>query len=90
VVMDVYAKPPSQEDLLLLKPGYWYGKDVHIPLFTKGSTGASNPACINVELAFRALDGVPLSPLRIQAQCASAEQGSQEVGSSKDTGGASR
>ncbi len=84
VVMDVYAKPPGPEDLLLLKPGYWYGKDVHIPLFTKGSMGASSPACIDVELAFRDLDGAPLAPLRIRAQCSS-----PDVGSSTDAGGSS-
>jgi hypothetical protein len=90
VVMDVYAKPPSQEDLLLLKPGYWYGKDVHIPLFTKGSTGAPSPACINVELAFRALDGASLAPLRLQAQCTSDTHGSPEAGSRTDAEGVSQ
>jgi hypothetical protein len=69
VVMDVYAKPPRQEELLLLKPGYWYGKDVRILLFPKGAPGAPSPTCIDVELAFRDVTGAPLSPLRIRAQC---------------------
>lgn len=89
VVMDVYAKPPDQEDLLLLKSGYWYGKDVHIPLFTKGSMGDSSPACINVELAFRDLDGAPLAPLHVRAQCTSGPGSSPDAGSSADAEGPS-
>ncbi|ADO71578.1 hypothetical protein [Stigmatella aurantiaca] len=81
VVMDVYAKPPDREELLLLKPGYWYGKNVRIPLFTKSTHGDPSPTCIEVELAFRALDGAPLAPIRIRAQCLPRPEGRPDAAS---------
>lgn len=67
IVMDVYAKPPSDEDLLLLKPGYWYGKDLRIPLFAKTETEHPRPECIEVEFAFRDLRGNTLTLVRARA-----------------------
>ncbi|WP_164007704.1 hypothetical protein [Pyxidicoccus trucidator] len=54
--MDVLARPPRDEDLLMLKPGYWYGKDVRIPLFTEGLNGPE-VACIEVEFTFHPREG---------------------------------
>lgn len=68
VVMDVYARPPSEDDILLLAPGYWYGKDISVPLFTENLHGPSGPACIEAEFAFRALGGETAAHLRVRAE----------------------
>ncbi len=54
--MDVLARPPQDEDLLVLKPGYWFGKDVRIPLFTEGLNGP-DVTCIEAELTFHPREG---------------------------------
>jgi len=63
--MDVLAPLPRDEDLLVLKPGYWYGKDVRIPLFTEGLNGP-DVACIEAELTFHPREG-SASSLRVRA-----------------------
>ena len=64
--MDVLARLPQNEDLLLLEPGYWYGKDVRIPLFTPGLNGAE-VACIEAEFTFHPREGGAAS-LRVRSE----------------------
>lgn len=64
-VMDVYAASPRDEDILVLEPGHWYGKEVRIPLFTRSLSG---PECIEVEFAFRAIGGRTVATLRVRAE----------------------
>jgi hypothetical protein len=67
VVMDVYAQRPREEDILILEPGYWYGKDVSILLFSEEPLGQSTPPCIEAEFAFRAMGGKAAAILRVRA-----------------------
>lgn len=64
IEMDVRAARPSAEDILLLEPGYWYGKDVRIPLFTES---LQHPACIDAEFAFHAVGGQTVASVHVRA-----------------------
>jgi hypothetical protein len=68
LVMDVLASRPREEDILVLKPGYWYGKDVSIPLFTESLSQQFHPACIDAEFSFHALGGETAARLRVRAE----------------------
>ncbi|ATB26617.1 hypothetical protein MEBOL_000045 [Melittangium boletus DSM 14713] len=59
MVMDVFAKPPREEDVLLLKPGYWYGKDIRLPLIAEAPDRQRGPACIRAEIEFHSLEETP-------------------------------
>jgi hypothetical protein len=67
IVMDVYARSPGREDTLVLKPGYWYGKDVSILLFAEDPSQAASPDCVEAEFAFHALGGKTAATLRVRA-----------------------
>ncbi len=71
--MDVLARLPRDEDLLLLEPGYWYGKDVRIPLFTPGLNGPE-VACIEAELTFHPREGGAAS-LRVRGELSASAMG---------------
>lgn len=47
---DHFPKPPRTEDLLLLPPGYWYGRQTHLWLFSS-NLGLHGPDCIEVGLS---------------------------------------
>lgn len=54
----VIAAPLREEDLLVLKPGYWYGKQVYLPLFDQSLLKSQGrPQCVDVELVFNPLQG---------------------------------
>lgn len=55
MVMDVAAKPPQPEDILVLKPGYWYGKDIRLPLVAEAPGKSRGPACIEADLLLNTL-----------------------------------
>ncbi len=71
LVIDVLAPRPREEDVLTLQPGYWYGKEVRIPLFTTHPEGPAGPACIEAEFAFHALGGAPVARVQVRAVRAS-------------------
>jgi hypothetical protein len=68
IVMDVLAPRPREEDLLVLEPGYWYGKEVRIPLFTESLQQQFHPACIDAEFTFRVLGGEAAARVRVRAE----------------------
>jgi hypothetical protein len=84
VVMDVYARRPSEEDVLTLQPGYWYGKEISVPLFTDNLHGPAGPECIEAEFAFRALGGETAARLRVRAERSGLP--SQDAGTPPDAG----
>jgi hypothetical protein len=54
----VIAPPRREEDILALEPGYWYGKDVRIPLFDQHlQESQGHPECVDVDLVLHVLDG---------------------------------
>jgi hypothetical protein len=66
--MDVFAKRPQAEDVLILEPGYWYGKDIRIPLFAEIPGRQRGPECIEADLVFYALGGRTAARLHIRAE----------------------
>lgn len=68
IVMDVLAPRPREEDLLVLEPGYWYGKEVRIPLFTESIQQQFHPDCINAEFTFRTIGGRAAARVRVRAE----------------------
>jgi hypothetical protein len=69
IIMDVLASRPTAKDILVLAPGYWFGKDVSIPLFTKElNTHPARPECIEARFAFRVLGGDIASYLDVRIQ----------------------
>jgi hypothetical protein len=68
LVMDVFARRPQEEDVLLLAPGYWYGKNIRIPLFVETPNGRRSPECIEAEIVFHALGGKTAAHLRVRAE----------------------
>jgi hypothetical protein len=68
MVMDVFARPPQQEEVLVLEPGYWYGKDIRLPLFAETPDGGRSPECIEAELVFHALGGKTAARLQVRAE----------------------
>jgi hypothetical protein len=63
--MDVLSRLPRDENLWVLKPGYWFGKDVRIPLFTEGLNGP-DVACIEADFTFHPREG-GAARLRVRA-----------------------
>jgi hypothetical protein len=59
--------PRQEEDILALEPGYWYGKDVRIPLFDQHLLASQGrPECVDVDLMLHMLEGGS-TPLRVRA-----------------------
>lgn len=54
-VYEALPPPPTPEQVVTLRAGYWYGEDVHFVLFDKVKTGVG-PDCLEGELVVRALD----------------------------------
>jgi hypothetical protein len=68
VVMDSYSRPLREDDILVLAPGYWYGREVSIPLFDKRLDDLQkNPDCVLVKLVFRAHGTPPVASLSVRA-----------------------
>jgi hypothetical protein len=65
--MDVLAPRPQEEDILVLEPGYWYGKEVKILLFSRHGDARPGPECVIVEIAFHAVDGRRVGSSQIRA-----------------------
>lgn len=67
MMVESVARPAREEDLLILKQGYWYGKTIRLPVFGTYITGAG-PACIDADLSLLSFDGRPLGTLRVRAE----------------------
>jgi hypothetical protein len=57
VFADYVTRPPTEEHLLVLEPGSWYGRDLSFLLFGEELTGQPAPACVEVEFSLRSFDG---------------------------------
>jgi hypothetical protein len=66
--MGVRAKRPREEDVLILEPGYWYGKDIRLPLFAEIPGRQRGPECIEADLMFYALGGKTVGHLHVRAE----------------------
>jgi hypothetical protein len=64
---DSFPPPPTTEDLLVLRPGQWYGVDFRYPLFAERATGQPSPDCIKVKLLLRSFDEAELAETLVQA-----------------------
>ncbi|WP_224248054.1 hypothetical protein [Hyalangium gracile] len=85
VIMDVLAPARRDEDILLLEPGFWYGKEVRILLFAEHATRQPSPQCVEAEVAYHALDVRNVARVRIRAERSSPHSPDAGV----PTGGAS-
>jgi len=47
VVVDYFPKSPSTSSMVDLRPGEWFGKDVHFPLFLEREDGGGVPDCVD-------------------------------------------
>jgi hypothetical protein len=66
IIADVLAPRRQEEDVLVLKPGYWYGKDVSIFLYSEQLTGKPSPGCVEAEFTFHALNVTQAARLRVR------------------------
>jgi hypothetical protein len=64
---DVFAGLACQEDLLVLNPGYWYGRTVHFGLFDEHFTGLG-PECVEADIILLSFDGKRVARQRIRAE----------------------
>ncbi|MDC0713458.1 hypothetical protein POL68_33650 [Stigmatella sp. ncwal1] len=71
IIMDVYAPKQRQEDILTLEPGFWFGKDVRIPLFDEQATGQPGPSCFEAELIYHAVDVKNAARVKLRAELTS-------------------
>ena len=67
IVMDFYSRPPRKDDILVLAPGYWYGKEVNIPVFDRRLADLQKTDCVRVKLVFRAHGAPALASLEVRA-----------------------
>ena len=63
---DALPRPPGEEDLLVLEPGDWYGKQLHIPLFS-AALGHPGPDCIEATLTLYAAGDKRAGQLTVRA-----------------------
>jgi hypothetical protein len=56
IEFDVSAPPRRPEDIITVRPGYWYGGQISYWIFAAKQTGPG-PDCFEAELVMRALDG---------------------------------
>jgi hypothetical protein len=63
---DVFSALNRAENLMVLEPGYWYGRTVHFMLFDDHFTGLG-PECVEATLRLHAFDGRVVARERIRA-----------------------
>ncbi len=83
LVMDAFPPRGREEDLLILEPGYWYGRTLRFPLFAKELNGLG-PECIEVELSLISFEGKCVGLHRVRAV-----RETEQVNDGGVTGGAS-
>jgi hypothetical protein len=66
--MDVLAPPLRERDVLMLTPGSWYGKEIHLPLFAEHATHQPPPSCFEADLVYHALDIKNAARLHIRVE----------------------
>lgn len=75
---DLFVRTPRPEDILTLRPGYWYGATFEYWLFPRAKPGplpgpgeepgpTGGPECIEGEFVVRALSGRPVARVRFHA-----------------------
>ena len=67
LLVDGFPPAPRDEDLLILKPGYWYGTEVRFPLFSERFMGRAGPDCIEADVSLLSYRGDPVGSARIRA-----------------------
>lgn len=63
---DVFAPENRKENLLVLGPGYWYGRTVRFGLFDEHLTGPG-PECVEADVVLLSFDGKPVALQHIRA-----------------------
>lgn len=63
---DLLVPRPRPEDLLVVEPGYWYGRTVSFKPFDEHFTGIG-PECVEAYLRLFSFDGQPVTRQRIRA-----------------------
>jgi hypothetical protein len=63
---DHFPKPPRPEELVLLPPGYWYGRQIHLRLFSP-ILGLRGPDCVEVVLSIHPARDASLGRLTLRA-----------------------
>jgi len=56
IQFDIFAAPAQPDQIVTVRPGYWYGRTITYDLFNKKVTGLG-PDCLETDLIVRALDG---------------------------------
>lgn len=67
LLVDGFPPTPRDEDLLVLKPGYWYGTEVRFPLFSERFMGRAGPDCIDADVSLLSYGGEPVGRAHIRA-----------------------
>lgn len=67
LLVDGFPPAPRDEDLLILKPGYWYGTEVRFPLFSERFMGRAGPDCIEADVSLLSYSGEPVGSVHIRA-----------------------
>jgi hypothetical protein len=68
VIMDVFAPPPQETDILTLVPGFGYGKEVRLLLFASEATKQPLPQCFEAEIVYHALDVKNAARLHVRVE----------------------
>lgn len=63
---DSFPRPPREEELVALSPGYWYGRQVNLRLFSP-LMGQRGPDCVEVRLSVFPARGGSLGQLSVRA-----------------------
>jgi hypothetical protein len=66
ILADAFPPPPRENELLVLPPGYWYGRQLQFLLFSP-FIGQRGPDCIEAVLSINAARSAPLGQLRVRA-----------------------
>jgi hypothetical protein len=62
---DAFPLPPRPDQIVTIRPGYWYGRTINYWLFDQKTTGLG-PDCLEADLFVRALDGREAARLPIR------------------------
>ncbi|WP_224364117.1 hypothetical protein [Hyalangium versicolor] len=68
LILDASAPSRRDEDILTLKPGFWYGKQVRLFLFAEHATHQPSPRCFEAVVAYHAVDVKNVARVRIRAE----------------------
>jgi hypothetical protein len=68
IITDVLAPPLREEDILILQPGYWYGKQIRLRLFDAQGGSQTTPECFEADLIYHALDAKFAGHIHVRAE----------------------